>query len=124
MSLVVVFNNKAGRFVDAARHARRLLALEPAREKQRANLEKLVARVGAAAVPAPPSVAACAHCGLPPFAGKLKRCTKCNAAWFCDRPCQLAAWPTRKRAAKAAKKTEGGAGGGAAPKKAGKGGEY
>ena len=68
----------------------------------------------------------CANCGLAP--PKPVCCTRCLAAWYCDRPCQLACYAQHKKpckraakaraAAKAAKKGGGAAaaGGGAAAK--------
>jgi hypothetical protein len=44
---------------------------------------------------------ACAHCGSAD--GKLRACGACNAALFCGRDCQLAAWPAHKAACKAVK---------------------
>mgnify|MGYP006285848003 CR=1 FL=1 len=35
----------------------------------------------------------CASCGCE---GKLKVCSRCNAAWFCDSTCQRAAWPSHR----------------------------
>jgi len=105
-----------GRKDEAALHFRRLLALNP-KHHERGNIEHLIS-LGEmpAAAAAPPSLAACANCWLPP-PGKPMRCTRCNRAWFCDRLCQLAAWPQHKkpckRAAKAAKKAAAGGGGGA-----------
>ena len=103
---LVICLAKTGRHHDAARHARRVLALEPA-YKQRAALEEVIAAVGDAAVPAPPSPAACAHCGLPPH-GRPMRCTGCGAAWYCDRPCQRAGWRAHKKPCRRAAKAAGG----------------
>ena len=106
---------------DAACEARRALALigSAATPGQRASMEEVVAAAagsgGGSGDASGASKKTCAHCGLAP--PKRVGCTRCRAAWYCDKHCQLAAYPAHrkpcKRAAKAAKKKGGGAAGGA-----------
>lgn len=54
--------------------------------KERAAMERVVARTAAAAT--------CDACGLP--SPMLKRCSGCGAARYCSRECQKRAWPAHK----------------------------
>ena len=45
----------------------------------------------------------CANCGSPDAS---KRCSRCQAAWFCDQDCQAAAWPSHAASCFARSETE------------------
>jgi len=98
--------NALKRVREASCNARRVLALAP-EHPQRAGLARAASAASpTAAIHAAGSAAAlaarCANCGLAP--PKTSRCTRCSVASYCDRACQLAHWPSHKKACKAASK--------------------
>ena len=42
-------------------------------------------------------VSCCDHCGLEPVDGKLKRCSRCKACFYCSKVCQQGAWKVHRK---------------------------